>query len=135
MTLLIYFVSGLLFSMGLAVSGMIQPEVVKSFLNLNPNTWSPGLLFVLSVAVIVYGAVFLWLKNRGRSANGAKFGHPAPRPIDSRLVIGAMIFGLGWGLTGLCPGPALASLGSAEPKLLVFLATMVLGFELQRKFT
>lgn len=135
MKYLIYLASGMLFSMGLLLSGMADPNKVKSFLSIGTSVWSPALLFVLGSAVLVYLAFFLFLKRRGRSLNGAPFANPKPRPADRKLVMGSVLFGVGWGLAGLCPGPALLSLVFLKVEVVAFVVTMIVGFELQRRIS
>jgi uncharacterized membrane protein YedE/YeeE len=119
------FGAGLLFGVGLLVSGMTDPHRVRAFLDFTGD-WDPSLAGVMAGAVVVHGTA-LWLERR---RTGASLG--AQAPIDVRLIGGAAVFGVGWGLAGYCPGPAIvslgyASLGYAPGRAWVFFATMVVG--------
>lgn len=133
MSLIFYFLSGLVFAFGLSIAGMTDPVKVKSFLEIGFSNWDPSLAFVLGAAIPAYGAVFLFLRRREKTFNGQSFAHPTPRRPDIKLVLGSAIFGVGWGVAGVCPGPALANLFSGGLPIFVFLFTMVAGFELQRR--
>jgi len=129
--LVLFFVAGGLFGTGLAVSGMTDPARVIGFLDVF-GAWDPALLFVMAGAVGVYGLGMLILcrvKNRN-----LKLPSPTSSPIDRPLVIGAAIFGVGWGLGGFCPGPALANLGALRIEALLFVATMAIGMVLAQRF-
>ena len=132
---LVYLVSGLIFGLGLSLSGMIDPLKVKGFLSLGMSDWNPALIFVLGSAVPVYLIAFLFMRRRKKALNGADFKHPAPRPVDRKLVLGSLIFGAGWGIAGICPGPALVHLAFLDVNFAVFLVTMFAGFELQRRLS
>ncbi len=126
--LILIFVAGALFGAGLAISGMTDPARVIGFLDVFGH-WDPSLLFVMGGAVGVYGLGMLILRrsgNRGLPAGSSS-------PIDRRLVIGAAIFGLGWGLGGFCPGPSLANLGALRIEALVFVPAMALGMVLAQR--
>jgi uncharacterized protein len=129
--LVLFFVAGALFGMGLAISGMTDPGRVIGFLDLF-GAWDPALLFVMAGAVGVYGVGMLILR-RFQSHN-LDLPSAASSPIDRRLVGGAAIFGLGWGLGGFCPGPALANLGALQVEALLFVPTMAIGMLLAQKF-
>jgi uncharacterized membrane protein YedE/YeeE len=118
------FFVGLLFAAGLGISGMTQPEKVLSFLDLF-GQWDPSLAFVMMGAVGTYFVFFRILRGRALDL-------PTTTRIDGRLLGGALLFGIGWGLAGFCPGPALVSLGSAAPKAFLFVAAMVAGMGLWR---
>lgn len=135
MNYLLYLVSGFIFSIGLSLSGMIDPMKIKSFLAMGTSDWNPALIFVLGSAVPLYGLAFFFLNKRKKSLDGQSFKHPAPRPIDRKLVMGSILFGLGWGIAGLCPGPALTLLSGLDKNIIVFLITMFCGFEIQKRFT
>ena len=121
--------AGGLFGSGLAISGMTDPARVIGFLDLF-GAWDPSLLFVMAGAVGVYGLGMLVL----RRINGLKLPSIASSPIDRRLVIGAAIFGVGWGLGGFCPGPALANLGALRAEALLFVPAMAIGMFLAQRF-
>ncbi|HMR31702.1 MAG TPA: YeeE/YedE family protein [Geminicoccaceae bacterium] len=126
MSLLVDFLLGLLFGVGLVVSGMADPARVLGFLDPLGN-WDPSLAFVMAGAVSVAFVGYRLAFRRGRPVLASSFQLPARTAIDPRLVVGAGIFGIGWGLGGLCPGPALASLGLGSPGVLVFVPAMLLG--------
>jgi uncharacterized protein len=130
--LVLFFVAGGLFGTGLAVSGMTDPARVIGFLNVF-GAWDPALLFVMAGAVSVYGLGMLILR-RVKNRN-LKLPSAVPSPIDRQLVIGSTIFGVGWGLGGFCPGPALANLGALRVEALLFVPAMAIGmFLAQRLF-
>jgi uncharacterized membrane protein YedE/YeeE len=136
--LVLIFFAGGCFGMGLAISGMTDPARVIGFLDVF-GKWDPALVFVMTGAVAVYGmGTFLLRKASDTDAlqrGGLKLPATGPSPIDRQLVIGAAIFGIGWGLGGFCPGPALANLGALRIEALVFVPAMALGmFLAQRLF-
>lgn len=122
------FVVGFLFALGLAFAGMTQPHIVIGFLD--PMNWDPTLIFVMIGAISVHSVSFFFLKKRKTPFLASKW-HLAPhRKMDKQLVIGSVIFGLGWGLGGYCPGPALASLASGSLAVLGFFLMMILGMKI-----
>lgn len=126
------FISGLLFSLGLIISGMTNPKNIIDFLDISGN-WNPSLAFVLVSAVVVTGIGYKLVWKRNKPLYDGEFLVPTSRIIDFRLIIGSAIFGIGWGLVGLCPGPALASLFTDNwLKVLVFITSMIAGILLQR---
>src|SRR6266480_7255667 len=127
----LFWVAGGVFGMGLAVSGMTDPGRVIGFLDVF-GAWDPALLFVMAGAVSVYGLGMLILR-RFPSRN-LDLPSAASSPIDRRLVIGSAIFGLGWGLGGFCPGPALANLGALQVEALLFVPAMAIGMLLAQRF-
>jgi uncharacterized protein len=127
--LFLFLVAGVLFGSGLAVSGMTDPARVIGFLDLF-GAWDPALLFVMAGAVGVYGLGILVL----RRFDSLRLPSAASSPIDRRLVIGAAIFGLGWGLGGFCPGPALANLGALRTEAVLFVPAMAIGMLLAQRF-
>ena len=124
--------AGLLFGLGLAVSGMTDPAVVLGFLDL-AGAWNPALLFVMAAAVPVTFLGYRLAFRRGRPWVATSFDLPKSRALDRPLLLGAALFGAGWGLAGYCPGPALASLPALMPGTLAFLAAMVCGLWLVRR--
>lgn len=118
--------SGLVFGLGLIVSGMANPAKVLGFLDL-AGEWDPSLVLVMAGAIAVGFFAFLIAKNRTRSVIGAEMKLPTASAIDSRLLTGSALFGAGWGVAGFCPGPGLVALGMGESKALVFVAAMLVG--------
>lgn len=129
MRLLIAFAIGLLFGLGLIVSGMTNPAKVLGFLDL-AGEWDPSLLFVMGGAVLVASGAFRIARGRQRSLLGEAMRLPGAGAIDRRLVLGSVAFGAGWGLAGFCPGPAIASLAAGSGKPLIFTGAMVAGMGL-----
>ena len=133
MQLVSCFLVGLVFGLGLILSGLTDPGKVLGFLDL-AGAWDPSLLFTMGGAVLVTAAGFRLAKKRGRALFGAPIRFPASTDIDRRLVLGSAVFGVGWGLAGFCPGPALASAlastwaGVEGP--LIFVIAMVAGMGL-----
>jgi uncharacterized membrane protein YedE/YeeE len=117
---------GVLFAIGLAVSGMAQPEKVVGFLDVL-GSWDPSLAFVMLGAVGVYGFTHWRLAGWRRPLLAARFSLPTPARIDGRLLAGAAIFGVGWGVSGFCPGPALTALGAGAPAAWWFVPAMIAG--------
>lgn len=118
--------AGLVFGLGLIVSGMANPAKVLGFLDL-AGRWDPSLALVMAGAIAVGSVAFLLAKNRTRSLLGAEMKLPTASHIDRRLVTGSALFGMGWGIAGFCPGPGLVALGMGESKALVFVAAMLAG--------
>jgi len=125
-SLLVSLLAGLVFGLGLIVSGMANPEKVLGFLDI-AGLWDPSLAFVMAGAVIVSAVAFAVARRRTLSLIGLKFRVPGNNRIDKRLVFGSLIFGIGWGIAGFCPGPGLVALGAGEPKGIVFAISMVAG--------
>lgn len=128
--LVVALLAGLLFGSGLALSGMLDPARVLGFLDLASGHWDPGLLFVLGGALLVALPAVQLQRRLARPLLDSAFHLPPTVPVDRRLLLGALIFGLGWGLAGLCPGPALAGLGLGIAKVQGFVVAMVLGMVL-----
>ena len=118
--------AGLVFGLGLIVSGMVNPAKVLGFLDL-AGAWDPSLALVMGGAVGVGVLAFAVARRRRLSLLGAEMRLPTARQIDHRLVGGSLLFGIGWGVAGFCPGPALTALGMGEIKALVFVAAMLAG--------
>jgi uncharacterized membrane protein YedE/YeeE len=129
MALITAFVAGLLFASGLIVSGMTNPAKVLAFLDL-AGRWDPSLAFVMVGAILVAAIAFRVGGARARTVFGGSIHLPGARHIDARLIAGSVTFGVGWGLAGYCPGPALASLGVAGWPALLFVAAMIAGMVL-----
>ena len=122
--------SGLIFGLGLAVSGLTDPDKVLQFLTISPN-WSPALLFTMGAAVAVTFVGYRWVLKRGPVLDD-KLKLPTRTDIDRRLLFGAAIFGVGWGMGGFCPGPAITAMASGFTEPLIFIAAMLAGSQLQR---
>jgi len=120
------FVSGLAFGLGLIVSGMFDPAKVLGFLDLF-GQWDPSLALVMAGAITVGAPAFAFAARRSVSLLGTPMLLPTARGMDRRLVLGSLLFGVGWGLAGFCPGPALVALGAGYAKAVVFTVSMVLG--------
>lgn len=118
--------AGLLFGLGLMISGMANPAKVQGFLDL-AGRWDPSLAFVMIGAIAVGSLAFFIAKRRKRSFLGLSMQLPASTVVTLRLVLGSASFGIGWGLAGFCPGPALVALGAGYPKAIGFVAAMVAG--------
>jgi uncharacterized membrane protein YedE/YeeE len=130
------FIVGLLFGLGLMLSGMTDPSKVIGFLDLF-GTWDPSLALVMGGAIMVGVFAFTVAKKRTTTFLGGVLRFPTNMDIDKKLVIGSLMFGAGWGLAGFCPGPALVSMADGQPKALVFVLAMLvgmLGFELMDRF-
>ncbi len=120
------FLIGLLFGLGLLLSGMTDPAKVLGFLDLF-GLWDPSLALVMAGAIGVGFFAFALIKHRTTNLLGGTLHLPKAQQIDRRLLIGGLVFGVGWGLAGFCPGPALVSTAAGEIKALVFVAAMVAG--------
>ena len=132
MRIAIHFAIGLIFGLGLVVSGMINPAKVQNFLDIFGN-WDPSLAFVMAGAVVVAFAGYRLAWRNDKPMLDERFHLPPSTAIDRRLVFGAGVFGIGWGLGGYCPGPALTGLGLLAPGTLVFVPAMLAGMWLARK--
>jgi uncharacterized membrane protein YedE/YeeE len=119
-------VSGILFGLGLAISQMTNPAKVLGFLDITGD-WDPSLALVMAGAVAVSFIAFRIAKSQHRPLFGDTFQLPTRQDIDAPLIIGAILFGVGWGLAGLCPGPAITAIVSGQGKVFVFLAAMLAG--------
>ena len=126
MTLLVSLLTGLVFGIGLIVSGMADPAKVLGFLDL-AGAWDPSLAFVMAGAIVVSAVAFAMARRRTVSLLGAEMKLPTARQIDRRLVLGSVVFGIGWGVAGFCPGPGLVALGMGETKAVAFVAAMLVG--------
>ena len=126
MQIIVAFVVGSLFGIGLIVSGMADPSKVLGFLDL-AGEWDPSLAFVMAGAVLVGTIAFALAAKRSRTLLGDVMRLPTATAIDRRLVLGGALFGVGWGLAGYCPGPALASLALGGTKPLVFVLSLLAG--------
>ena len=126
MVALASFICGLIFGFGLLISGMTQPAKVLGFLDIF-GRWDPTLAFVMVAALGVSGIGFMLIRRQRRPVLAAQHLWPTRTDIDRPLVIGSVLFGIGWGLVGLCPGPALVNLASLMPRVMVFVLAMAFG--------
>lgn len=133
MQLITSLLAGLVFGLGLIVSGMTNPAKVLGFLDL-AGAWDPSLAFVMGGAIGVGVVAFAVARRRRQTWLGAPLRLPETRAIDRRLVLGALAFGIGWGLAGFCPGPALASLSQGGTKVWTFVIAMLAGMALFELF-
>ncbi|OJH06574.1 MAG: hypothetical protein AOY29_06640 [Alcanivorax borkumensis] len=134
-SLLTAFFSGLIFGAGLLLAGMANPAKVLAFLDLT-GAWDPSLALVMGGAVVVAAVGFAAARGRQHAWSGEAMEIPTRRDLDARLILGALGFGIGWGLAGFCPGPALVALGTGSLKGIVFVAAMIAGmgiFEILEK--
>ena len=126
MQIFMAFITGLIFGLGLILSGMADPAKVIGFLNIT-GTWNPSLAFVMGGAILIAAIAFHFAETRSKALLGDVMRLPTARQIDRRLVLGGLVFGVGWGLAGYCPGPALASLANGGSKPLIFVVAMIAG--------
>jgi uncharacterized membrane protein YedE/YeeE len=126
MKLLSALVAGLLFGSGLLVSGMVNPAVVLSFLDVS-GAWNPALAFVMVGAIAMAAPAYFFIRRRGPSRTSEALLRLASDRVDLRMITGAAIFGIGWGLAGICPGPGLVLLTGASVHAVVFVTSMVAG--------
>jgi len=119
-------VCGLVFGFGLCVSEMINPARVVGFLDVT-GSWDATLVFVMAAAVVITGIAFPLIKRRSRPVFDEKFHLPSNATIDAPLISGSILFGIGWGLAGLCPGPAIAALASLSSPIVMFVIAMIAG--------
>ena len=117
----LYFISGSIFGVGLIISGMSNPQKVLSFLDIF-GYWDPSLIFVMVGAISITAIYFIVTKNKSTKLS-----------VDKKLVVGSSIFGIGWGLVGICPGPAIVILDSANIKGVIFFIALLIGMFLQNK--
>ena len=120
------FISGVVFAVGLGIGGMTQPAKVIGFLDFTGN-WDASLAFVMLGAIGVHSLFYRMLRNRSSSRFSLAISLPSRTEIDSRLIGGSALFGLGWGIAGLCPGPAITSLASGNSPIVVFSVGMIAG--------
>lgn len=133
---LVSFSVGILFALGLGISGMTQPEKVIGFLDIF-GTWDPSLMFVMIGAIGVHTIIYRLTRKKSSPLIATQWHLPQKTEVNKSLLIGALLFGMGWGLSGYCPGPALASAMTLESGTLMFIGSMILGmfaFKLYAKF-
>ncbi|MDE1997373.1 MAG: hypothetical protein KGI91_08415 [Burkholderiales bacterium] len=131
--LFVCLIAGALFGAGLALAGMTNPVRVQDFLDILGH-WDPTLAFVMGSAVLVSLAAFAWVPKMRKPWLTGRFFLPSAVVVDRKLLLGAGIFGVGWGLTGYCPGPAIASMLSGNSEVWLFVPAMLLGGWLDRTF-
>ena len=127
MNKIISLVSGIVFGVGLVISEMINPEKVLGFLDLFGN-WDPSLAFVMIGALIVLSPLFHIIKNKEKPLFAEKFNYSNNKEVNNRLIVGSALFGAGWGLGGLCPGPAISSIALININSITFVFAMFFGF-------
>ena len=127
MSRVISLISGIIFGVGLSVSQMIDPAKVLDFLNIF-GAWDPSLAFVMIGALIISSPFFHLFKNNDKPVFADSFSYSNNKELNKKLIIGSSLFGAGWGLAGLCPGPAIASLALLNPSSLIFVIAMFVGF-------
>ncbi|AXH64572.1 DUF6691 family protein [Providencia huaxiensis] len=126
MPILIALISGILFGLGLVIAGMGNPAKILAFLDIT-GTWDPSLLITMAVGMVISGMTFLWVKKRSVSLLNCPLQIPTNQTIDKKLVTGSVLFGVGWGLAGICPGPALLLTGMGLTQGIIFTLAMVAG--------
>lgn len=131
MSLIVNLLAGLIFGLGLVIGGMGDPAKILNFLDL-AGTWDASLIFVMGGAVMVTFIGYRLVFARGRPLLAPTFSLPTRKDIDRQILVGPALFGIGWGLSGFCPGPALTALSQAAPGTLVFLPAMLAGMALAR---
>lgn len=125
------FVSGVLFAIGLAVSGMTRPAKVIGFLDL-AGQWDPSLAWVMAGAIAVYATAYWFSRRMTKPIHAKSFTLPARGTVDAKLIAGSLVFGAGWGLAGFCPGPAIVSAASGASQSVAFCVAMAFGFWVTR---
>ncbi|THB27677.1 DUF6691 family protein [Providencia sp. MGF014] len=126
MSILIALISGILFGLGLVIAGMGNPAKILAFLDIT-GTWDPSLLITMAVGMVISGIAFLGVKKRSVSVLNCPLQIPTNQTIDKKLVTGSVLFGVGWGLAGICPGPALLLTGMGLTQGIIFTLAMVAG--------
>jgi uncharacterized protein len=137
MKLIVVFFVGVIFAAGLVLGGMTDPHKVQAFLDIGgiaSGRWDPSLAFVMGGALIIASIAFALQPKRGTPWFASGFELPAARHIDKTLIIGAALFGIGWGLVGYCPGPAVASVATGGMDIVSFLPAMLVGMVLAKRF-
>jgi uncharacterized membrane protein YedE/YeeE len=133
-SILASYLIGLVFGLGLVVSQMVNPKKVLDFLDIAGN-WDPSLVLVMAGAVVVTAAGYRLAWRFRKPLLAERFEVPSKRELDARLLGGAAIFGIGWGLAGICPGPALTALGTGRWEAVLFVLSMIAGMVLFRAFS
>jgi uncharacterized protein len=130
---LVSIVTGLLFGTGLSISGMVLPAKVIGFLDV-AGDWDPSLAFVMIGAILVHVPFVRWINRQKISLLGDGLSLPTRKDIDWRLVVGAAVFGIGWGIAGVCPGPGIVNLVTFAPGIVAFVAAMIVGMAAEHVF-
>ena len=133
MNKIISLISGIIFGFGLTVSSMTNPAKVLGFLDLF-GQWDPSLIFVMIGAIIVSSPFFFLTRNKVKPLFAQSFSIPEVKKIDTKLIVGSSLFGIGWGSAGLCPGPAISSVALLNNYSLAFIVSMFLGFLIAKVF-
>jgi len=123
------FIVGLIFGIGLIFAGMTDPSKVIGFLDIS-GVWDPSLAFVMAGAILVGLVAFRFANKRTMNFLGGAIRLPTKNDVDTRLIVGSLLFGIGWGLAGFCPGPALVTLGTGAPQAIIFVLSMIAGMAL-----
>lgn len=119
-------ICGLLFGLGLIISGMSNPARVLNFLDFSAN-WDATLAFVMGGAILVAAPGIFWVRKRSKPLFANKFDIPTSKTIDAKLILGSAAFGIGWGISGFCPGPAVVAIASLQTDVLLFVGAMIVG--------
>ena len=128
--MMVSLVSGLLFGFGMMLSGMVDPAKVIGFLDIS-GQWDPSLAFVMGGALLVFApGYWLLVHRRQQPVLGGAFNLPTSTILDKKLLLGAALFGVGWGMAGICPGPAVTSISGLNPAMIIFLAALLLGMKI-----
>ncbi len=130
---IISLVVGLIFAIGLGISGMTQVHVVRGFLDVTGD-WNMNLIGVMAGAIGVHALLFLMIKKRSSPLLDSKFHLPTRKDIDGKLLLGAALFGIGWGWVGICPGPGIVASVSGNNNVLIFIASMLIGMFIFKSF-
>jgi len=128
---ILVFLSGVIFGLGLTISSMTNPAKVLSFLNIF-DIWDPSLAFVMGGAILFTAPFLFFLKERKNLILVSKIDLPINKSIDKSLILGSLLFGVGWGAVGFCPGPAISSIALLNPFSLIFILSMIAGFYLSQ---
>jgi len=129
MTKLSSLISGIIFGLGLTISGMLNPQKVLGFLNIF-DAWDPSLIFVMIGAILIFSPLHFIFKRKSRPFFAQSFIISSKKDIDKSLILGAILFGIGWGLVGLCPGPAISAISFLNINVYIFVLFMFIGFYL-----
>jgi len=134
MNKIVSLICGIVFGIGLVISEMINPEKVLGFLNIF-REWDPSLAFVMIGGLIISIPTFHLFKNKNKPLFSSNFSIPTNKEIDKKLIVGSVFFGVGWGLIGLCPGPAITSIALLNMSSAIFVISMFVGFYIASKAT